>query len=146
MDFATGDVGYLGVQQRGQSAQNAAFGLAAKPEQNEIMTRQNGVDDLRDNGVVVTDYAGEDRGVVSELRDQVLAQFVFHTTGTQFVFRKGTSAQLAEGAGKIHRGNSKSSQPSAVSYQETRAAEWFDYTPREPGIRLQASGTYGIGL
>ena len=56
------------------------------------MARQNGVDDLRHDGVVVPDYAGKDRSLVSELRDQVLAQFVFHTAGAQLFFRKGTSA------------------------------------------------------
>jgi hypothetical protein len=47
------------VEQIDKRAQNAALGLAAKTEQNEIVARQYGVDELRNDGFVVTDDAGK---------------------------------------------------------------------------------------
>ena len=64
-EFGAGDVRALGIEQRGERAQDAAFGLAAQAEQDEVVARKEGVDDLRDDGVVVADDAGEERGAVA---------------------------------------------------------------------------------
>src|SRR6266700_3457932 len=125
MNLAASYVGRVRVEQRSESAKNAAFGLAAQTQKNEIMARKNGIHDLRDNGVVITDDAGENRIILSQLCDQIIAQLIFHTARAQFFFRKGASAQLAEGEGKTHRGTT----PKALSYQPETAAECFDYTP-----------------
>ena len=42
-----------------RAAQNAAFRLPAQPEQDEVVARQDGVDDLRDDRFVVPDDAGK---------------------------------------------------------------------------------------
>ena len=60
MNLAAGDVGHLGIEEAGKGAQDAAFGLSAQAEEDEIMAREDGVNDLRDDGVVVADDAGED--------------------------------------------------------------------------------------
>ncbi len=60
-DLAAGDVGHLLVEQRGERAQDAALGLAAQPEQDEVLFRKDGVDDLRDDRVFVADDAGKER-------------------------------------------------------------------------------------
>ena len=49
------------VEQRRQRAQDAGLRLAAQPEKNEVVARQDGVDDLGTDGVVVADDAGKQR-------------------------------------------------------------------------------------
>ncbi len=92
------------IEQRRQGTQDAAFGLTAQTEQNEIMPRENGVDDLRNDGVVVADDAGEEAGVavMTQAGDEVVAEFVFHAAGAQAFFGKSTAAQFAECAWKTH--------------------------------------------
>src|ERR1035438_2578592 len=60
VNFATRNVRHLGIEQSGKGAQDAAFRLSAKTEKNEIMAREDGVDDLWNYGVIVSDDAGED--------------------------------------------------------------------------------------
>ena len=60
-NLAAGDVGQLLVEQRGERAQDAALGLAAQAEQDEVLLRQDGVHDLRNDGVFVADDAGKER-------------------------------------------------------------------------------------
>ena len=59
VNLAAGDVGHLRIEQRGQGAQDAALGLAAQSQQNEIVARKNRIDDLRHDRVVISDDAGE---------------------------------------------------------------------------------------
>ncbi len=59
-DFAAGDVGGVLVEQCGERAEDAALGLAAEAEQDEVLPGEHGVDDLRDDGVFIADDAGED--------------------------------------------------------------------------------------
>ncbi len=62
-DLGAGDVGAGGVEQGGERAQDARFGLAAQAEQDEVVAREDGVDELGDDGVFVADDAGEERGL-----------------------------------------------------------------------------------
>ena len=96
-NLAAGQIRHVRIEQRRQGAQDAAFGLAAQAEQNEIVPRENGIDDLRNNGVVVADDAGENAGVVvvTQTGDEVVAEFVFHAAGAQALFGKGAAAQFA---------------------------------------------------
>ncbi len=50
---------HLRVEQAGQHARETRFGLAAQPEQDEVVARKNGVDDLRNDRVLVTHNARE---------------------------------------------------------------------------------------
>ena len=95
VDFASGDVRHLRIEQRGQGAQDAAFCLSAEPEQDEVVAGEDGVDDLRDDGVVVADDAGKDWAAFAEPRHEVLAQLVFDVPGSEALFSEGTLAQLA---------------------------------------------------
>ena len=82
-EFGAGDVGHVGIEQRGERAQDAGLGLAAQAEQDEVVAREDGVDELRDDGVFVADDAREERrasaspGAIARSRgDQVLAELV----------------------------------------------------------------------
>ncbi len=61
--LGAGDVGAGGVEQGGEGAENAGFGLAAKAEEDEVVAREDGVDELGDDGVFVADDAGEERSL-----------------------------------------------------------------------------------
>jgi hypothetical protein len=82
----------LCIQQRGQSTQDAALGLAAKSQQNKVMTRKNGIDDLRHHGIVIANDSGKYRSPLAKFRHQVVAQFVLHAPASQLFFGKWTVA------------------------------------------------------
>ena len=102
VNLAAGNVGHLRIEQRGQSSQDAALGLTAQSQQNKIMTRKNGIDDLRHHGIVVADDARENRPALAKFRHQVVAQFVLHAPASQLFFGEWTVAQLAERPRKTH--------------------------------------------
>ena len=89
MDFASGNVRHLGIEQRGQGAQNAALGLSPQAEQDEIMARENRVHDLRHDGIVIADNARENRrririvALLAQTRHQIGAHLVFHAPRSQ---------------------------------------------------------------
>ena len=118
VDFAAGEIGKLGIEQRRHSAQDTAFRLPAQAEQNEIVAGKNGVDDLRHYGVVVTDYAGEDGSVTmrSKTLDQVVTQLVLHRPGARSLFGESTVAQVTKCARKTHD-------------RDSRDQDFPDYTP-----------------
>ena len=62
MDFASGDAGQVLVEQSAQGAKDAALGLSAQTEENEIVAREDGINNLRGHGIVVADNAGENGG------------------------------------------------------------------------------------
>ena len=64
------------VEQRRQRAQDARLGLAAQAEQDEVVPRQHGIHQLRDDRVVVADDAGEQRVFPPQVFRQVLAHLV----------------------------------------------------------------------
>ena len=47
MNLAPGDVRHLGIEKGRQRAQDAALGLATQPQQDEVVTREHGVDARR---------------------------------------------------------------------------------------------------
>jgi len=89
-DLASGNVRQLRVEQRRQRAQYAALRLAPQSQQNEIVARQDGVDDLRRNRVLIADDAGKHRPSLPQTRNQVFPQLIFHMPGAQSVFTKRT--------------------------------------------------------
>ena len=64
------------VEQIGQAAQDPALGLSAKAEQDEVVARQDGVDELRDDGFVEPDDAGEQRLAGLQLPHEIVANFL----------------------------------------------------------------------
>ena len=104
--FGAGDVGEMRVEQRGESAQDARLRLAAQAEQDEVVPREDGVDDLRDDGVFVADDAGEERRRLvaagagrAQAGDEVLAELVFDAAG-EAGWGEFAGAEGAESCGK----------------------------------------------
>ena len=84
------------VEQRDERAQQARLRLAAQAEQDEVVLRQQRVDELRHDGVVVADDPGEERFAGAELGDQVLAHFLVHVAAAHGAVGYGPS-QVANG-------------------------------------------------
>src|ERR1700730_4729742 len=82
VNFRTGNYRKAFIQQFGQLADYPAFRLAAQAEQNEVVSRQDGVDQLRDNGVVVANDPGKKFFPRAQFRDQVCTQLVFDRART----------------------------------------------------------------
>ena len=59
IDFAPRDDRHFGVQQLHQPAQDSALGLSAQTQKDEIVPRQQCVDDLRDHRVFVAVHTGK---------------------------------------------------------------------------------------
>jgi hypothetical protein len=57
--FRTRDYRQALVEEIGQLSNDTALRLAAQAEQDDVVTRQDRVDELRNDGVVVTNDAGE---------------------------------------------------------------------------------------
>jgi hypothetical protein len=104
MNLASRDVRHLVIKQRSKRAQDPALRLSAQAEENEIVSRQDGIDDLRHHGVVVADDSRKNGAALSQFARQVVAHLVFHVPFQQSVFGEGTLAQLTERARKTHDG------------------------------------------
>ena len=76
VDLAAGHDRNLLVEQVDQRAQDPALRLAAQAEQDEVVARQDRVDELRNDGLVVADDAGEERLARLELPHEVVANFL----------------------------------------------------------------------
>ena len=86
MNLAAGQIRRLRIEQRREGAQDAALGLTAQSQQDEIMPGKNCIDDLGHNRIVVADDAGENRAVAAQPCDQVVAHLVLHATVTHTLF------------------------------------------------------------
>ena len=64
------------VEQRDERAQQPRLGLAAQTEQDEVVLRQQRVHQLRDDGVVVADDAGEQRLAGAKFPNEVVADLL----------------------------------------------------------------------
>src|SRR5713101_4946956 len=78
VNLAAGDDRDPFVQQIDEVPQDAALRLTPQAEQNEVVARQDGVDELRNHRLVVADDAGEERLARSQPADQVVADFLFN--------------------------------------------------------------------
>ena len=58
-NFTAGDVRHCRIEQTGQHADNPRLCLTAQSEKNEVVARQNRVDNLRYDGIFITQYAGK---------------------------------------------------------------------------------------
>jgi hypothetical protein len=100
-DLAAGNIRHLLVEQFGQPAQDAALGLAAQAEQNEILLGQHRVHNLRNNRIFIAHNAREDWLLGLQPGNQVLAQLVFDAALLQARFVELFAAlQLTQGLGK----------------------------------------------
>ena len=81
VDLDAGEDGHPLVEQLGQQPEDARLGLAAQAEEEQVVLREDGVDDLRDDRVAVADDAGEQLFAGLELADDVAAQLVLDRHG-----------------------------------------------------------------
>ncbi len=81
VDFRAGDDRNSLVEQFGELANDAALCLSAQAEQDDVVPRQNGVDELRNDRFVVTDNARKKFLAGAQFFDQIEAQFVFDREG-----------------------------------------------------------------
>lgn len=95
-DLAAGDIGQALVQQTCQHADNFCLGLATQAEQNEIVLRQNRIDNLRDDGFFVAHHAGKQIVTSLQLAYEVPSQFVFHAAPGQPLFGEVAVLESAE--------------------------------------------------
>src|SRR5271163_4540128 len=97
VNFAALDHRDVRVHESHQAAQNARLGLPAQTEQNKMMARENSVDDLQQNRIVVAMHAGKKLVAIFQLAQQVLAQFLAHAALRNSFDRPLTAAKLTEG-------------------------------------------------
>ena len=96
VDLAAGHHRDVIVEERHQCAQQAGFGLPAQTEQDEVMARQQGVDELRNDRVVVADDAGEERPPGAQPGDEIVPDF-FVDGAMRHAAGLDGAAQLANG-------------------------------------------------
>ena len=77
VNFGAGDDRYFVIQKLGELADDAALGLSSEAQQNNVVPRENGVDELGDNCFVVTDDAAKKFLAARKFLYQICAQFVF---------------------------------------------------------------------
>ena len=100
-NFATGDVGKVLIEERSEGAEDAALGLTAETEQDEVLFRQDRIDDLGNDGVVVAYDSGEERLFGLQPADEVGAHLVFDgACGEPDRGELGTGAQFIESSGQ----------------------------------------------
>ena len=98
VDLAPRDHRRRRVEQAGEAAQDPALRLAPQAQQDHVVPRQHGVDELGDDGVVVAHDAGEDGRARLELAQQVAAHLLLHRD----TLRGTRHPQLSEGPGLRH--------------------------------------------
>ena len=59
VDFAASEIRHFGIEKIYEAAQNAALRLSAQAEEDEIVPREKGIDDLRQDSLLVTVHALE---------------------------------------------------------------------------------------
>src|SRR5436305_14070818 len=76
VDFGACDDGYRRVEQCDELTYDAALGLPAQAQKDDVVAREHGVDYLRDDGLVVADDAGEDALAAPQFVEEVRAHLV----------------------------------------------------------------------
>jgi len=76
VDFAARNDRHFRIEQIDQATQNAAFGLAAQAEKNEIVPREKRIHDLRNNRVFIPVDAREEGLALFDGPEQIAAEFI----------------------------------------------------------------------
>src|SRR5262249_43378524 len=76
------------IKQSCEGAQNAALGLPAQPQKNEVVTRQDGIYKLRHNCVIVPNDSGKNGFTGMELGNQIFPKLIFDFTRAQPLLRE----------------------------------------------------------
>src|SRR6185436_16665753 len=94
IDLAAGHDRDALVQQTGELPENATLGLAAETKQDEMVPRQQGVDDLGKDGVVVPDDTGEQGIPAFQPAEQVAPDFIANGPSAQRWLRPAAVLQF----------------------------------------------------
>src|SRR5207245_7000931 len=92
MDLAGGDVRHLRVKQRCKGAKDPAFCLSTQAQQNEIVARENGVDDLRYDSVFIPHNSRKKRATLAQFADKIVPQPILYTAGKETLFEIGRAS------------------------------------------------------
>ena len=89
VDLGTGDDRHPFVEQVGERADHAGLGLPTLAQEDHVVTSENGILELRKNGVLVAQNAVEERFAGDDSHDGVLTKFFLDRAadparGTQF--------------------------------------------------------------
>ncbi len=105
MDLAAGDVWHLRVKQRCKGAKDPAFCLSTQAQQNEIVARENSVDDLRYDSVFIPHNSRKKRATLAQFADKIVAELILYTAGKETLFGEWTLAKFAERPRETHGDN-----------------------------------------
>src|SRR5271166_2699848 len=105
VNFAAPQVREVRIKKAGERTQDAAFRLSAQSEENEVVPREDRVNNLRDDGVIIADDAGEDRAAGAYARHEIVAHLVLHAPVAHSWFGKLLAAtKLTQSLRKIAQG------------------------------------------
>src|SRR5712692_5509141 len=82
VDFAARHDWHLRIEDVDEAAQNSALCLATKAKKNEIVARENGIDDLRDDGVFIAVHAREKRLALFDGAKQIATELILNGAGS----------------------------------------------------------------
>ena len=80
VDFAASNNGHFRIEKINEPAKNAALGLAAKPQKNKIVAREQGIHNLRHDGVFVAVHARKKCLTFFDGTEQVATDLVLYRT------------------------------------------------------------------
>ena len=103
VDLAAGDDRHPLVEQRGERADHAGLGLTALTEEDHVVAGEQGVLELRQDGVLVADHALDQRPALADPRQRVRAHLFLHGARDP-----AAGLELTQGSGTRHQGNSRS--------------------------------------
>ena len=146
-DLAAGDIRHLLVEQLRQPAQDAALGLSAQAEQNEVLFGQNCIHDLRNNRILKAHDAGEDLLCASSLARAI--RFSRSSSFTVRFFRRASveffaGLQLTQSLGKtVHDEATRVYSSTAIN--ESISERAYMTCPFLPAIALACTPRRNLG-
>ena len=79
-----------------EPAKNAALGLAAQAEKNEIVAREQGIDDLRDDSVFIAMHAGKKCFAFFDGAEQIATELILDGARNAAWIKIRDALELAE--------------------------------------------------
>src|SRR5207253_3062149 len=97
IDLAPRNNGNLLVEEIGQPPQNPAFCLAAKAEENHVVPREDRIEDLRNDRLLISDNPGKNRIFLLQLADKIRPHFILDRSGRVRLVSEFAGSQIAQG-------------------------------------------------
>jgi hypothetical protein len=102
VDVTAGQRGHRLVEQPDEQPGDARLGLAALAEEDDVLAAEDGVLDLRDDGVFVAHDAGQERSALAQARHEIVAQFLLHRAPAIAAVAKLSDRARASHEGRGH--------------------------------------------